>query len=363
MSELSINSLYIHIPFCKKKCRYCDFISFEEYLPQYIYNVVDEIPQGSYKTVYIGGGTPSLLPLYFMQIIPVLGNVATEETTFEVNPGTAVFTYLRGLAYFDINRLSIGFQSTHDRLLKLLGRTHSAEDALRCFDDAVRAGFSNINIDLMFGLPGQSLDDWAETLDTVCSLGPTHISLYSLTPAEGTPLWADIESGEIVMPPDELNRRMYHMAREKLSKYRHYEISNFALPGFESRHNTACWRLLPYRGVGLGAHSFDGLRRWRNTEDLSEYMLEQREMDIVYLDVIHLTEQDLMGEYMMLGLRMLDGVHEADFRLRFGKELVSVFGNEINALIAKGLLVHNNGAVRLSDTGLDFANRVFAEFI
>jgi oxygen-independent coproporphyrinogen-3 oxidase len=252
------------------------------------------------------------------------------EFSLECNPGTVDESYLRELRVRGVNRLSIGCQSTHDVLLKEIGRIHSHEEFLACFDAARGAGFENINVDLMFALPGQTMAQWEETLAEIVALRPEHISCYALTPAEGTPL-ADYEPCEI------LDRKMYHYARGFLARhgYEHYEISNWARAGYECRHNIDCWEMRSYIGIGPGAASFDGMYRWSNSEDL---------LDPVPMEKV---KADLESERIILGLRMLKGIPAPP-----------VIPSELD-----GLLEQENGRIRLSERGLDFANTVFTAFL
>ncbi|MCL2357678.1 MAG: radical SAM family heme chaperone HemW [Defluviitaleaceae bacterium] len=370
--------IYIHIPFCVKKCAYCDFFSFDnnKNFESYITGLLAELRGAAereviptyFDTVYIGGGTPTALPSFLlckildaMRGLPLLPDA---EITVEVNPGTLDAAYLAALRAYGVNRLSIGAQTTHSHLLHVLGRIHTREDFFETFRAARAAGFDNINADLMFALPKQTFSEWRETLAEIIALSPEHISAYSLTPAEGTPLWEQLERGEVVLPGDEADREMYHYARCALADagYIHYEISNFAQPGRESRHNVNCWTMKPYFGFGAGAHSFDGARRWSNAENFDAYLnvgfsqgasppapRGQRPLDPEVLTPTILTE-----EKIILGLRMMRGVREDDFE---------VYAEQIEKLIRNGLLARGDGRVFLTPLGMDLANCVFEEFI
>ncbi|MCL1788678.1 MAG: radical SAM protein, partial [Defluviitaleaceae bacterium] len=252
-----------------------------------------------------------------------------------------------------VNRLSLGLQTTHPHLLKAIHRTHTMDDFLQNYHAACTAGFTNINIDLMFALPGQTLDDWGSTLETIIALAPRHISAYSLTPAENTPLWDALDAGKTHLPAEEADRAMYHLAVKLLTEagYTHYELSNFAKPGFESRHNVNCWRRVPYHAFGLGAHSFDGGKRWHNTQDMAAYLAG----DHAPQDVETLTAADADAETMILGLRLLQGVQEKDVPVACESAVLTQ--------IKKGLLARENGFVRLTALGLDLANQVFEAFL
>jgi len=308
------------------------------------------------STIYIGGGTPTALPSHLLcKILDAVRAFPLDsgaEITIEANPGTLSREYLSVLKVHGVNRLSIGLQTTHPHLLKAINRIHSMEDFLENFHAAQQLGFGNINVDLMFALPGQTLACWQDTLQTVIALSPEHISAYSLTPAENTPLRDALESGAVTLPSDENDRKMYHLARELLADagYIHYEISNFAKPGFESRHNIDCWRRVSYMAFGLGAHSFDGKTRRRNTENMNEYLAGHPPKDIE-----HLSEADKLSETMILGLRLTEGIFE--------KDIPQIYATQVADLIAKGLLARQNGRVHLTPLGMDLANQVFEVFV
>ncbi|MCL2285450.1 MAG: radical SAM family heme chaperone HemW [Firmicutes bacterium] len=359
--------IYIHIPFCLQKCDYCDFLSFEGecgLMEKYTSALLHEMEQykltGVIDTVYIGGGTPTALPSHLLcKILPPdirgwAGHIMPgAEITVEANPGTLTPSYLANLKAHGATRLSIGLQTTKPRLLKAINRIHTMGDFLENYHAARSAGFNNINVDLMFALPGQTVQDWQDTLEEIIALSPQHISAYSLTPAENTPLWDALESGTVVLPGEETDRAMYHMARKLLTEagYTHYELSNFAKPGFESRHNVNCWRRVPYRAFGLGGHSFDGEKRWHNTEDMTEYLAG----NFPPKDVEVLTTADKQAETMILGLRLMQGVCE--------KNIPHIYTNTVTELKNKGLLTRKNGYVKLTPHGMDLANRVFEAFL
>ncbi|MCL2577597.1 MAG: radical SAM family heme chaperone HemW [Defluviitaleaceae bacterium] len=358
--------VYIHIPFCVRKCVYCDFLSFEtENYKIYVDALLDEIKTarfneifaGGVDTVYIGGGTPTALPsLFLCEILTVVHEfllLPNVEITVEINPGTVDFAYLSSLKEHGVTRLSFGLQATQEHLLRGLGRIHSLEEFKKNFHAAKKADFDNINVDLMFALPGQTLQNWHETLLEVVSLAPQHISAYSLTPAENTPLFNAIKSGEIVLPCNDTDRLMYHEARRFLADagYVHYEISNFAKRGFESRHNINCWQMKPYIGFGLGAHSFDGKTRWHNPEEMEEYLRGVRSG----VGGAPLTDEDILSEKIILGLRLTEGVIECEF--------AGAYENEIAKLIKDGLLERKQNRLCLTARGMDFANRVFSTLL
>lgn len=375
---------YVHIPFCEAKCGYCDFLSFPaspsvggDMRGAYAAALAEEI--GGFRaaripghpeipaisTVYVGGGTPSCLSA--RDLSTVLRAVAGlplkpgfAEFTVEANPGTITDEKLALMRACGANRLSIGLQSCIDSELRTLGRAHRFAQFLEGYGKAREAGFGSVNVDLMFGIPGQTARNFRESLETVLALGPEHVSFYSLTPCEGTPLWESLESGELAMPDDETDRNMYALACQMLAGagYFHYEISNAAKPGFECRHNMDCWLRRPYFGFGLGAHSFDGDgMRWSNPEDFVGYFAKEKPRPE------RLSRAGAVSEAMFLGLRLLSGVDEAGFLARYGVSPMSRFGPKIERLAGSGLIARAGGRIRLTPAGLDLANRVFAEFL
>ncbi|MCL1863602.1 MAG: radical SAM family heme chaperone HemW [Defluviitaleaceae bacterium] len=344
-----MSGIYIHIPFCIKKCIYCDFFSSEKTkdFDICVSQIIGELKNSLLEevdTVYIGGGTPTVLPSFLLceilDAVHGVGLTPNAEITVEANPGTVDFEYLAALKKHGANRLSFGLQATQARLLKTLGRIHSFEEFKENFCHARAAGFDNINVDVMFSLPTQTVADWQETLAEVTALSPEHISAYSLTPAENTPLWEQLENGILTQPDDITDRKMYHSAIKIFSDmgYIHYEISNFAKRGFESRHNIDCWTMKPYMGFGAGAHSFDGKARWESGGKK-----------------IILSQSDLISEKIILGLRLMCGVCESEFE--------PIYGEQIAKLKKDGLLDSQQDRLFLTPFGMDFANRVFMEFL
>ena len=362
-----MSGVYVHIPFCLHKCDYCDFLSFEgsgrSVQEAYVAALLQEIKAAKNEftspisTIYFGGGTPTALPSPLLcKILAELGSLPLSrgvEVTVEANPGTIDVSYLRALRQHGATRLSLGLQSTHAHLLENINRRQNTPAFFTSYRDAQVAGFININVDLMFGLPGQTMAQWAQSVGEVVALAPSHISAYSLTLAPGTPLWQQEEDGVLVLPNDELDRRMYHYMVQVLGDagYNHYELSNFAKPGMQSRHNVDCWTRAPYRGFGLGAHSFCERTRWHNTESLDDYIAG----DTGRYGVELLTDDDADVEYMMLGLRLirgvpLDGVPAAHIE-------------KVQSLMRRGLLTQRGAFVCLTPQGLDLANQVFGSFI
>lgn len=369
-------SLYIHIPFCVRKCLYCDFPSFsgmESIFDDYVRMLCREIDETysdyrgmEVKSIFVGGGTPSVLPPALLgrisdKIFSRFDVDSKAEITIETNPGTLDAKKLAEMKSMYFNRLSMGLQAWQDRLLKKLGRIHTADEFETNFLQARDAGFKNINVDLMFALPAQSLDDWQETLEKVMKLRPEHISAYSLIIEEGTPFFDMFDRGELKETDEETDRKMYYLAKEMLSdkSYKQYEISNFAKEGFECYHNKVYWRTEEYQGFGLGAHSYADGVRFHNTYDMKEYLRGEG----LRLDKEFLSIEEKQEEFMFMGLRMNEGVSEAEFLRRFGESMDSVYGDEIKELISEELLVKKDGRLSLTDRGVDISNSVFEKFI
>ena len=371
--------LYIHIPFCVRKCLYCDFLSFpaddavkEKYvdaLCEEIMCIGEERCKASLSSVFIGGGTPSILPgrdtERIMKCITDSFKLDEDaEITIECNPGTVDDEKLHIYRDCGINRISFGLQSADDGELKRLGRIHSYGDFVESYSKAVSAGFTNINVDLMSDIPGQTLSSWENTLRKVCSLepAPAHISAYSLIVEEGTPFWDIQEEGKLDIPEEDTDREMYHMTSRILSEYGYarYEISNYAQPGYECRHNVGYWTGIPYYGAGIDAASYYGHCRYVNSDDIESYMKDPGACHIL---TEKLGNDDLMSEYMILGLRMIKGVSLSEFERRFGMPLKEKYGHQTESFIQEGLLEENGDALRLSERGLDLANVVMRGFI
>lgn len=389
--------IYIHIPFCQRKCKYCDFTSFdkcdENEKKKYIECLINEITcRGTMHraltqnvqltlsndiqtitTIYIGGGTPSILPPEdIKKILDVIKKKfkidENAEITIEVNPGTVDEEKLQKYREIGINRLSIGLQSTNDRLLELLGRIHKYEDFLKVYQMARKAGFENINVDLMLGLPTQSMQELEESVKKVIELSPEHISIYSLILEEGTELEKLILNKKLEMIPEELERKMYWKTKKMLQKngYKHYEIANFAKEGYESKHNLSCWNQDEYIGFGLGAHSYMNKTRFSNSDNLEEYIknIENNEFDKnVILQEKEQTFEEEAKEYMMLNLRKINGVSISKFEQKFQIHPLFYFRFEISKLEEEGLIEVDLDEIRLTKKGLDLANLVFEEFV
>jgi len=378
MSEQFIE-LYIHIPFCVRKCLYCDFLSFaaddvtkEKYvdaLCRELECMGEERRDASLSSVFIGGGTPSVLPAdHIRRIMDCVRESfclqSDAEITIECNPGTVTDEKLRTYRECGINRISFGLQSIHDDELKTLGRIHSFGDFLAGYRSAVNAGFTNINVDLMSGCPGQTEGSWRETLEKVCSLdpAPVHISAYSLIVEDGTPFGEMYEDGDLILPDEDTDRSMYHLTSEILSHYGYerYEISNYSKKGFECRHNKGYWTGTEYFGAGLDAASYLDKKRYVNTSDMDSYLRDPAGVRVL---VESLGKSDLMGEFMILGLRLTKGVSGSEFTERFGADIHDIYGKEIARFVKEGLLEEEGGYIRLTERGLDLANRVMQAFI
>ncbi len=376
--------LYLHIPYCKSKCRYCDFVSFAdcESMGEYCAALLKEmrldaaaLPKQAYDTVFFGGGTPSILPAGAVAMLMDALHASFEimpdaEITIEANPGTLNETKLREYRAAGINRLSMGLQSTNDALLETIGRIHRYADFVQNYECARAAGFTNISADLMYGLPGQTVKDHLDAIETLYRLGLNHISAYSLIVEEGTPLYTDVTGGAESLPAEDDVYLMHRRGMEFLETlgYARYEISNYAKPGFASRHNLNYWENGVYLGLGLNSHSAMRINgswmRFANTERLSDYIVSCNQ-GIRPLasepEVIPRAEE--MFETVMLGLRKTDGISEAAFRLRFGKSIEDVYPEALKSLATRGWLVWDNGACRLTDEGLDFQNEALLAFL
>ncbi len=370
--------LYIHIPFCIKKCGYCDFVSFPAepakrlaYLQLLIKEMAlwrDRFPDGEAETVFIGGGTPSILEadelsLLFQAIHDTFSPGRDAEFTIECNPGTVTEEKLRQMFHAGVNRISFGLQSSVDSELKALGRIHTYADFLKSYELARKIGFHNINIDLMAAIPGQTLISYESTLHRVTGLAPEHISSYSLIIEEGTPFYPLY--GECPPVDEETDRKMYECTGEILSAagYRRYEISNYARDGKECRHNIKYWQREEYIGVGLSAASLVGQRRIENEAELGKYQMQVSKGEFPVRETQILTREEEMAEFMFLGLRCMDGISATRFQHLFQKNFEACYGEKVYSLISQGLLEREGERIFLTRRGIDVSNRVFAEFL
>ncbi|MDO5134856.1 MAG: radical SAM family heme chaperone HemW [Eubacteriales bacterium] len=373
-----IVELYVHIPFCVKKCDYCDFLSgpaSREAQEAYVQALVREISLAGaavrepITTVFIGGGTPSLLrPEQMGRILEQMGAsfslVEEGEVTLEANPGTLTKEKLALYRRLGVNRLSLGLQSPEEEELRLLGRIHTFRQFLDSFWMAREAGFSNINVDLMGALPRQSREGWRKNLRTVARLAPEHISAYSLMVEEGTPFY----ERELELPDEDTEYGMYEDTAEVLGEYgyRQYEISNYALPGRECEHNIGYWRRTPYLGLGLGAASLVGNLRFSNTRDQGEYLRKSREEgfpESIRQERTLLSPSDQMAEYAFLGLRMTEGISLEGFRREFSRDFMDIYGPVVKKYSEMGLLLREGDRLFLSREGIHVSNQIMADFL
>lgn len=381
--------IYIHIPFCVKKCAYCDFLSCpadDKTKSRYVQALCREIEWSKdclkeylVDTVFIGGGTPSILEeKYIGQILDTLRSAARisddAEITIECNPGTLTMEKLEAYEDVGINRISLGLQSANDEELKTIGRIHNFEEFKKSFNLARLAGFNNINVDIMSALPGQTLESYKETLTKVITLNPEHISAYSLIVEDETPLKDRVENGEVALPSEDEEREMYYYTKEFLEKtgYKRYEISNYAKDGYECRHNIGYWKRVEYLGFGIGAASLFKGERFSNTSDINRYMHILEKEDVMNADEVWkalnenietLTQKDEMEEFMFLGLRMTDGVSKSDFKKIFNCDIEAVYGNVIEKLANQNLIKEAGDLITLTDKGIDISNIVLANFL
>ena len=381
LNELGI---YIHIPFCKQKCYYCDFVSYSNKcseVKEYIESLKKEIEEFdflNYKvtSIYIGGGTPSYIDsIYIVEILSELKEklkcnlieFKDIEITIEVNPGTVDKKKLNDYKKLGINRLSIGLQSTKNDILKKIGRIHTYQEFLEIYKLARKTGFKNINIDLMIGIPGQKIGDLKNTLQDIIKLEPEHISVYSLIIEENTPIEKMLENGEIKLPDEDLERNMYWYVKNtlELNGYNHYEISNFAKLGKESRHNLNCWNQEEYIGFGVAAHSYLNGIRFSNTINVEEYIQHienNRKEENIQIEESQSLE-DKKNEFMMLGFRKIQGVDIARFKEKFIDNPIFLYRENLNKLVEEGLIEVDLNHIKLTNKGIDLANLVFEEFV
>lgn len=378
--ETKETGLYIHIPFCKQKCFYCDFPSFanqEQKQQAYVEALQKELEQKSalctdwkIKSVFFGGGTPTVLPIdalskLLQTLFQNYSVLQDAEITIEANPGTLDTMTCQALYDMGFRRLSMGVQAWQDDILRRLGRIHTQAQFLENYDNARKAGFTNINLDLMFALPKQTLADWVETLDAVIALHPEHISAYSLIVEEGTPFAELYENGIYQITDEDLDREMYHIAVKKLAQagYEQYEISNFAQAGKQSIHNKIYWQDDCYLGFGLGAHSYWNGARFHNSYDLEEYITSGKNGIFPQEEKEILTQSEAYAEFMFMGLRMMEGVCKARFLERFGVPISQTYGTQLKQLQAQNLLEETPTHYRLTPFGIDVSNQVFMKFL
>ena len=367
--------LYVHIPFCVRKCQYCDFLSGpsdEETKDRYIEALLKEIRAAEHTedyeivSVFIGGGTPSALKAE--AIASIMRTLQEQfffcedaEVTIEANPGTVDLEKLTIYRNVGINRLSLGLQSTDAEELKLLGRIHSYEEFLKSYEWARKAGFSNINIDLMFAIPGQTGEAWRQHLYQVAELNPEHISAYSLIIEEGTPF----AEQNLDLPDEDTEYQMYEDTAGILAEYgyQQYEISNYAKDGYACRHNIGYWKRTEYLGLGLGASSLYGENRFSNTRDMQEYLGFSGNTERIRKDVLKLSLKDQIEEFMYLGLRMTEGISEIDFEQNFGQKLENIYGSVLQKYKETGFLEKTGTNWRFTRKGIHVSNHILAELL
>jgi oxygen-independent coproporphyrinogen-3 oxidase len=373
--------IYIHIPFCVKKCDYCDFLSFQQYNDSYVPTLIKEIETVKLeekdskdylvKTIFIGGGTPSVLN--GRDMIKILESVyqrfeinKNAEITIEANPGTLTKEKLEAYQTAGINRISMGLQSSNNRDLKELGRIHTYEEFLTSYELARKLGFSNINVDLMSAIPGQTREGWRQVLDTIIKLSPEHISAYSLIIEEGTRFYDRYHKDTTDLPSEDEERQMYYDTKHLLeeSGYSRYEISNYCKEGYECRHNEGYWRRVDYIGFGLGASSFINKTRFSNIRNMKDYLdTVTNNVKHLHQDRVKLSNKEAMEEFMFLGLRMIQGVSVREFENSFQVGMKQIYGKCIDKLVSQKLLKINSDRICLTEKGLDLSNGVMAEFL
>ena len=377
--------IYIHIPFCVKKCAYCDFLSGpadDKTIESYVEKLIDEIRahaacssvgENVVKTIFFGGGTPSILG--GEQLQRVMGTlrgcfqiVEDAEISIEANPGTVTRGKLEAYKQAGMNRISFGLQSANNDELKILGRIHTLEEFLESYQLARECGFDNINVDLISAIPGQNVESWEDNLKQMIKLNPEHISAYSLIIEDGTPfanLYGEGTEGARELPSEEDERIMYQQTEKLLGSagYHRYEISNYAKPDRECRHNLGYWERKDYLGIGLGASSLIGNVRYKNTDDLQKYLAHSDCLELIQEDREVLTKMEQMEEFIFLGLRKMQGISVYEFEKTFGQSLEEYYGENIKRMVREELLMREDGFLRLTKKGIDISNYVFAEIL
>ena len=372
-------SLYIHIPFCAQKCLYCDFPSFArkdhlrkayiEALNKEIISLREKHNNLEINTIFIGGGTPSVLEAdeleCLLKEVAKLNMAKDIEYSMECNPGNLTEEKLEVMKKYGVNRISMGLQAKQDNLLKGLGRIHNYKTFKENFLLAKKVGFNNINVDLMFGLPNQRLNEWEETLREIISLEPAHISAYSLIIEEGTAFYNLYENDKLKLPTEEEERKMYHLAKKILEEngFNQYEISNYAKEGKECRHNLAYWNMDNWIGVGSAAASYINGKRIKNISSVEKYINSINEKGEAVEEIINNSKNDNMEEFMFMGLRKINGIDENEFKKRFSMNINDVYGEIINKYIGEGLLIRESGRIFLSEKGIEISNIIMADFL
>ena len=372
-------SLYIHIPFCAQKCLYCDFPSFArkdhlrkayiEALNKEIISLREKHNNLEINTIFIGGGTPSVLEAdeleCLLKEVAKLNMAKDIEYSMECNPGNLTEEKLEVMKKYGVNRISMGLQAKQDNLLKGLGRIHNYKTFKENFLLAKKVGFNNINVDLMFGLPNQRLNEWEETLREIISLEPAHISAYSLIIEEGTAFYNLYENDKLKLPTEEEERKMYHLAKKILEEngFNQYEISNYAKEGKECRHNLAYWNMDNWIGVGSAAASYINGKRIKNISSVEKYINSINEKGEAVEEIINNSKNDNMEEFMFMGLRKINGIDENEFKNRFSMNINDVYGEILNKYIDEGFLIRKSGRIFLSEKGIEISNIIMADFL
>ncbi|MCF8000327.1 MAG: radical SAM family heme chaperone HemW [Halanaerobiales bacterium] len=372
--------LYIHIPFCKNKCNYCDFYSLKtckNLMDKYIDNLKEEIKLYSnnldvhkIKTIYFGGGTPSTLSS--KSIKEILKTITRNfvvinkeiETTIEANPESLDKNKIISYKQAGINRISLGVQSFIDKELDFLGRIHDVEDSLNTIE-IIKNYFDNYSLDLIFAIPGQTFKKFKQSLQQAIKINPPHISLYNLQIEEETPLYKKLNKNEIERISEDLDYKMYNYAIKQLTtnNYNQYEISNFAKKGYESKHNLTYWNYKPYLGLGPSAHGFNGSNRYYNIQDIKSYNKEISNCNFPVEKIVKLSKKELITERMIMGLRLNKGINIKEFKNRFGISIFDLYGNKINKLKKENLIKEDNEKITMTKKGLNLGNLVLAEFL
>ena len=369
-------SLYIHIPFCKQKCFYCDFPSYasidylrEDYVKALCKEIEEKAIDYKIKSIFIGGGTPSYLETKeIAKLLKTISKLDLEEGmefTMECNPGALAEEKLKTMIEGGVNRISMGLQAVQNSLLKDIGRIHTFKEFTENFNLARKVGFKNINVDLMFGLPNQSFDEWKESLETIADLNPEHISAYSLIVEEGTAFYKLWERNKLILPTEEDERRMYSETKEilKAKGYHQYEISNYSKEGYECYHNKVYWESKNYLGVGSASTSFIDGKRIKNIENVKAYIDGIMEGKSIVLEENENSKEDNIEELVFMGLRMIEGISKEEFKRRFKSDIYEIYSKEIEKNIENGLLLEVGDRLKLTEKGIEFSNLVMSDFI
>ncbi|ASW43676.1 radical SAM family heme chaperone HemW [Clostridium isatidis] len=369
-------SLYIHIPFCKQKCFYCDFPSYanidylkEDYVDALCKEIENKNITYNIKSIFVGGGTPSYLNSKQLEkLLITINKLNLDENiefTMEANPGTLDEEKLIVMKNCGINRISMGLQAVQNSLLKDIGRIHTFNVFEENFKLARKVGFNNINVDLMFGLPSQTVEDWKDSLEKIASLEPEHISAYSLIVEEGTAFYKLYEKNKLILPSEEMERDMYKITKEILNfyGYKQYEISNYAKDGFECYHNKVYWRSKEYIGLGSSSASFIDGKRIKNIENVKKYIEKVNAEEAVTEEIYYNSKEDNIEEFMFMGLRLIEGINMEEFKRRFNINIMDIYKKIIEKNIEKDLLEIKGGYLRLTEKGIELSNYVMSDFI